>query len=106
MMTRTFWIVFTDGVRALGVAIIDVTQEQAESCRPRLSMPLDEAHWEIAALERAHKAKCYPGGWPLFICLDEQPLARRALMPRGQLMTPIVADALWEALGAPRAVTA
>lgn len=68
---KTFWLSFCDGNRPkgqqfLGVAVIDVTDDEAheafEDLLDRFPNAQDGAEWIAAAARKAHRLGCNPGG--------------------------------------------
>lgn len=71
METRTYWLSFCDpdkpaGTQFLGVAVVDVTAEDASDpmnvIRCLGSPEPEEAIWLAAAITKAHATGCNPGG--------------------------------------------
>ena len=69
--TRTLWLSFCDGAKPagqqfLGVCVVDVTPEEADEALIDVlfRFPLAEpgAQWIAAAVKKAHRAGCNPGG--------------------------------------------
>jgi len=87
METQTFWLSFFDpdlpkGEQFLGVAIVDVTTDDAEAVRAELGRiramnglrpPEAEAIWIAAAIRKAHAMACNPGGEVAAIRIDDAP---------------------------------
>lgn len=70
-MTKTFWLSFCDderpkGEQFLGVAVVDVTEEDAADAFGDLSLRFPHAQpgaeWLAAAVRKAHETGCNPGG--------------------------------------------
>jgi hypothetical protein len=107
-MTRTFWLSFCDphkpiGDQFLGVAIVQVTEADADAARAivlaRFPHARRGADWIAAATRKAHELGCNPGGdvlsvdvtdhWPppadpdvpLNRLMDRHELTVRGLMP-------------------------
>lgn len=75
---RVYWLSFSDsdrpdGQRNLGVCLVEVTPLDVVAFRPGLYLrfpsllslgpeDLEEAEWVGAAVDRAHRAHCNPGG--------------------------------------------
>lgn len=62
-MTKTFYLSFADDDGFRGGCFVDVTDEDAAACRPRL-LPQSQpgAEWLLAAVRAAHLHGCNPGG--------------------------------------------
>jgi hypothetical protein len=92
-MTRTFWLSFVDpdkpeGQRLLGVAIVDVNDEEAAHAKldvaARFPNAQPDAEWIAAATSRAWAVGCNPGGEIGFMDITGQPQAAHG--PRDRLM--------------------
>lgn len=96
-MTRTFWLSFVDpdrpdGERFLGVAVVDVTDEDAARARlvltARFPKALPDAEWIAAATSKAHREGCNPGGEVVaFDITPWHPQKQLAAMPRNRLLS-------------------
>lgn len=101
-MTQTWWVSFCDGTKPegqqfLGVAIIDVTEDEAFEGRVAATLmrivhgrPPAEADvgWMTAAIGSAHLTGCNPGGEVMAVRIDDQPkfAALDARLPRNRLL--------------------
>lgn len=90
---RTFWLSFVDpelpaGRRFLGVAIVDVSDEEAraaaEVVRQQFPHARDGAEWIAAATRKSWARGCNPGGE---VACAELPLERATGLPRDRLLT-------------------
>jgi hypothetical protein len=67
-VTKTYWLSFVDehrpaGERFLGVCIVEVTEADAAAVRPRLPPQAQPgAEWIAAAMRKAWRLGCNPGG--------------------------------------------
>src|SRR5438094_10123196 len=94
-MTKTFWLSFSDpdrpkGEQFLGVCLVDVTQADADAARRDLArrhpQAQDGAEWLAAAITKAHRLHCNPGGEVMsFEVPPDVPEA--AMYPRNQLLS-------------------
>jgi hypothetical protein len=97
---KTLWLSFSDpdrqpGEQFLGVAIIDVTDLDAAEARAYLRVhrpqAQPDAEWILAAIRKAHRFGCNPGGQvlsseiphdapgPRGVLMDREELSRRKL---------------------------
>lgn len=95
-MTRTFWLSFVDPARPdgecfLGVAVVDVTEEDAARARlilaKRFPHALPDAEWIAAATSKAHREGCNPGGEVAGFDLTAQDRQKLAALPRNRLLS-------------------
>lgn len=75
MTTKTFWLSFCDGERPkgqqfLGVSVVDVDDEDVEDARAVL--PRSGDHWVGAAMLKAWRDGCNPGGQMASIEITDQ----------------------------------
>ena len=92
---KTFWLCFTDEERPaeqqfLGVAVIDVTDEEAAAAKGDLHdrhphAQQEGAEWLAAAIQLAWRHHCNPGGSIMFVDITDDPEA--VGMPRNRLMS-------------------
>ena len=92
---KTFYLSFCDndrpeGQRFLGACVVDVTQEDADNAlvvlAARFPQALPESEWIAAAMTKAHREKCNPGG-EVMSCEIPQDNPALALYPRNTLMS-------------------
>lgn len=109
-MTQTWWLSFCDGDKPegeqfLGVAIVDVTEDDANTVhdlvtrrRAMHGLPPAErgVEWMAAAVERSHFTGCNPGGEVACLRIDEAPefAAHDATLPRNRLLSKSELEAL------------
>lgn len=102
-MTQTWWLSFSDpdlpkGQQFLGVAIVDITEEDAAAVHDDVDMTpggLQRAagdtslDWLAAAVRESHLMGCNPGGCVLSGRIDDAPgfLERDARIPRNRLLS-------------------
>ena len=94
-MTRTFWLSFCDNERPagnqfLGVAVVDVTEEDAADMLAELDLRFPkhgpQAEWIAAAGRLAHLYKCNPGGEVLTSEVPTDiPVPRNRLLQKDEL---------------------
>jgi hypothetical protein len=94
---KTFWLSFVDGDRApgqqfLGVAIVDITDEEAAEAlvevQAKFPHARDGSEWLAAASRKAHLMACNPGGEMLSVELlpeHAESLPRYRLLSRDEL---------------------
>lgn len=96
--TRTFWMSFADpekpeGQQFLGVCILDVTTEDVVEGLPdmRRWFPRAEegAEWNFAAMRKAHRLGCNPGGQIAYVDITGRhapaPLIKNKLLSHKEL---------------------
>lgn len=90
---KTFWLSFGDGEKPdgeqfLGVAVVDVSVEEAadalEDIRTRFPKASPGAEWIAAATRKAWLMGCNPGG---AVLCAEVPPEHAAVLPRNRLLT-------------------
>ena len=101
-MTKTFWLSFSDpdrpkGEQFLGVCLVDVTQADADAARRDLArrhpQAQDGAEWLAAAITKAHRLHCNPGGEVLsFEVPRDHSMA--AKYPRNRLLSKQALEAI------------
>lgn len=110
-MTQTFWLSFCDGDRPkgqqfLGVCIVDVTEADALEAvdivvARRMQVghpdpPDPEAVWIAAAVRKAHREGCNPGGDVATARIDQAPhfAQHGASYPRNRLCSKAEIEAI------------
>lgn len=77
-MTRRYWLSFVNPGRVNGVAIVDVTEEEAALAKvdldERFPQHQDGAEWVAAATRKAWAEDCNPGGDVEGVDITELPL--------------------------------
>ena len=90
--TRTYWLSFADE-KFLGAAVVDVTRADADVARAMIDTRYQHrergAEWTAAAIMKAHKQGCNPGGEVLAIDITDAehpiPLIKNRLLTREDL---------------------
>ena len=93
-MTRTYWLSFVEpGVEFLGVAVVDVDEDDLAEAKERLrnlatmdGRPLnadDNAGWVLAATMVARQMGCNPGGEVMSLDVTKNP----PVVPRNRLLS-------------------
>jgi hypothetical protein len=100
-MRRVFCLSFCDsrrpeGDRFLGACVVDVTDEDVREARTMLALQFPNARngaeWLSAAIRRAHREHCNPGGDVLGFDISNDPSADR--FPRNTLLSRSEFDAI------------
>lgn len=95
---QTWWLSFCDGDRPqgeqfLGVAIVDVTQAEADAAKVEIDLRFPQhqpgAEWIAAASRKAWAMGCNPGGQVRSMRIDDAPRFpdMNAACPRNQLLS-------------------
>jgi hypothetical protein len=87
---RTFWLSFVNERGFAGVAIMDVTPEQAQRAKAMLNVShphhAPDAEWLAAAITASHLAGCNPGGQVAAFEVSDGDEPALAAAPRATLM--------------------
>ena len=94
--TRRFWLSFADdskprGQQFLGVCVVEVTFEEAASLLPRIDREFpnhqEGAEWISAAVDKAWRLKCNPGGEVASLDITNAPNPDGIDVPLNRLMS-------------------